>query len=103
MLILRRKKNESILIGENIRITVVDCAPDGVRLAIDAPRQMSILREELSQAEAENKSSLAPGYRAILDLQDSLLDGLSSGRSPQNPADTPVQNPADPASSSEKK
>ena len=37
MLILRRKKNESLLIGENIRITIVECASDGVRLAIDAP------------------------------------------------------------------
>ncbi len=50
MLILRRKKNESLLIGENIRITVIECAGDGVRLAIDAPKQISILREELSEA-----------------------------------------------------
>ena len=34
MLILRRKKNESLLIGENIRITIIDCAGDGVRLAM---------------------------------------------------------------------
>ena len=39
MLILRRKKNESLLIGDNIRITIVDCAGDGVRLAIDAPNR----------------------------------------------------------------
>ena len=44
MLILRRKKNESLLIGENIRITIIECAGDGVRLAIDAPKQISILR-----------------------------------------------------------
>ena len=46
MLILRRKKNESLLIGEDIRITIIECASDGVRLAIDAPKQVSILREE---------------------------------------------------------
>ncbi|MDE6961035.1 MAG: carbon storage regulator CsrA, partial [Lachnospiraceae bacterium] len=51
MLILRRKKNESLLIGDNIRITIIECAGDGVRLAIDAPKQISILREELSEAE----------------------------------------------------
>lgn len=76
MLILRRKKNESILIGDNIRITVVDCASDGVRIAIDAPRQVSILREELSRAEQENKDSIAPGFEAVSSLQSSLLTRL---------------------------
>ena len=76
MLILRRKKNESILIGDNIRITVVDCASDGVRIAIDAPRQVSILREELSRAEQENKESIAPGCEAVSSLQSSLLTRL---------------------------
>lgn len=72
MLILRRKKNESILIGDNIRITVVESASDGVRLAIDAPKQISILREELSIAEQENKSATSPHPDAITGLQDSL-------------------------------
>ena len=58
MLILRRKRNESLLIGENIRITIIECAADGVRLAIDAPKQISILREELSAAEQTNKMAL---------------------------------------------
>lgn len=47
MLILRRKKNESLLIGDSIRITIIECAADGVRLAIDAPKQISILRLSL--------------------------------------------------------
>lgn len=72
MLILRRKKNESLLIGNNIRITVVDCAGDGVRLAIDAPKQISILREELSEAEQSNKAALAPGVDSVLMLQSIL-------------------------------
>lgn len=72
MLILRRKKNESILIGDNIRITVVESASDGVRLAIDAPKQISILREELSIAEQENKSASSPQLTAITGFQDSL-------------------------------
>ena len=60
MLILLRKRNESLLIGENIRITIIECAADGVRLAIDAPKQISILREELSAAEQTNKMALTP-------------------------------------------
>lgn len=69
MLILRRKKNESLLIGDNIRITIVDCASDGVRLAIDAPKQISILREELSEAEQTNKNALSPDMNSVWMLQ----------------------------------
>jgi len=65
MLILRRKKNESILIGDNIRITIIECASDGVRLAIDAPKQISILREELSEAEKTNKTALTPDMDSV--------------------------------------
>ena len=65
MLILRRKKNESLLIGENIRITIIDCAADGVRLAIDA-------REELSEAEQTNKMALTPDISSVWKLQSLL-------------------------------
>lgn len=69
MLILRRKKNESLLIGEDIRITIIECASDGVRLAIDAPKQVSILREELSEAEQTNKMALMPNMDSVWKLQ----------------------------------
>lgn len=72
MLILRRKKNESLLIGDDIRITVIECASDGVRLAIDAPKQISILREELSEAEQTNKMSLTPNKDSVWVLQSLL-------------------------------
>lgn len=69
MLILRRKRNESLLIGENIRITIIECAADGVRLAIDAPKQISILREELSAAEQTNKMALTSDMNSVRMLQ----------------------------------
>lgn len=69
MLILRRKKNESLLIGDNIRITIIECAGDGVRLAIDAPKQISILREELSEAEQSNKTASAPNMDSVMMLK----------------------------------
>ncbi len=72
MLILRRKKNESLLIGDSIRITIIECAADGVRLAIDAPKQISILREELSEAEQTNKRSLTPNKDSVWVLQSLL-------------------------------
>lgn len=72
MLILRRKKDESILIGDNIRITIVECGSEGVRIAIDAPKQISILREELSKAEVVNKDALAPQSEYLHTMQSFL-------------------------------
>ena len=47
MLVLSRKINERILIGENIRITVVATRGSQVRIGIEAPAEVSIFREEL--------------------------------------------------------
>ena len=77
MLILRRKKNESILIGDNIRLTVIETAADGVRIAIDAPKHISILREELSHAEEANRSAVAGDSNAIFQLQNGVLKNLA--------------------------
>ncbi len=47
MLVLTRKRDESILIGDNIKITVVDVRGDQVKIGIDAPREISVHREEI--------------------------------------------------------
>ncbi|OYW17266.1 MAG: carbon storage regulator [Planctomycetales bacterium 12-60-4] len=49
MLVLSRKPGEKILIGENVTVTIVRIGPNTVRLGIDAPRDMNIVREELCQ------------------------------------------------------
>lgn len=51
MLVLSRKPGERILIGENIAVTIVRIGPNTVRLGIDAPREMNIVREELCQSD----------------------------------------------------
>ncbi|HVJ69611.1 MAG TPA: carbon storage regulator [Caulifigura sp.] len=53
MLVLSRKPGERILIGDNVAITVVRIGPNSVRLGIDAPRDMNIVREELCQADSQ--------------------------------------------------
>ncbi len=49
MLVLSRKSGEKIRIGEDVAITVVRIGPNTVRLGIEAPRDLSILREELCE------------------------------------------------------
>ena len=58
MLVLARKKNESILIGDDIEIIVSEISEDRVKLAIRAPKSMKIFRKELIlEVEQENKKS----------------------------------------------
>lgn len=57
MLILQRRTGESVLIGEEIRVTVVSIEGGRVRLAISAPPEVSILRSELVDARLVNQDS----------------------------------------------
>lgn len=47
MLVLTRKLNESIMIGHDVKITIVDVRGDQVKLGITAPRQIAVHREEV--------------------------------------------------------
>ncbi|SKA72713.1 carbon storage regulator, CsrA [Clostridium sp. USBA 49] len=58
MLVITRKKGESILIGEDIEITVVNIDKKFVKLSIDAPKNITILRKELyKEVIEENKNA----------------------------------------------
>jgi carbon storage regulator len=50
MLVLSRKKNESIVINDNITVIVVDVRGDKVRLGIDAPKDTTVHRQEVYDA-----------------------------------------------------
>ena len=47
MLVLTRKKNESIVINDTIKVTVVEIRGDKVRLGIEAPREVNVHRQEV--------------------------------------------------------
>lgn len=51
MLVLTRQVGEQILIGEDIKVTVTRIGPDNVRIGIDAPKQVNIVRSELINRE----------------------------------------------------
>lgn len=67
MLVLTRKKNESIIINDNIEITVVDIQGEQVRIGINAPKDVSIYRKEIYlEIEEENKKASTQLYRCSL-------------------------------------
>ncbi|MFT3951785.1 MAG: carbon storage regulator CsrA [Oscillospiraceae bacterium] len=57
MLILSRKAGESILINGNIEVKIIDVSGDKIKIGIDAPRSVSVLRSELRQTAEENKNA----------------------------------------------
>lgn len=57
MLILNRKEGESLLIGEDITITVLSIEGNRAKIAISAPKAISILRQELVDAANANMDS----------------------------------------------
>jgi carbon storage regulator len=50
MLVLSRKKDEKIIIGDSITLMVIEVRGDTVRLGIDAPRDVSVHRQEVYEA-----------------------------------------------------
>jgi carbon storage regulator len=58
MLVLSRQRDESIIIGDNIVVTIVDVRGDKVRLGIEAPREVSVHRREVYEAiQRENREA----------------------------------------------
>ena len=64
MLVLSRKQGESIIIGNDIVVTVLEVRPDHIRLGIDAPRSISVHREEVYlEVMRENAAAVATADR----------------------------------------
>jgi len=66
MLVLTRKPNEGILIGSDIVVTVINIEGDRVRLGIEAPKNIRVIREELlKEIGQENKMAAHSEYQPI--------------------------------------
>jgi len=58
MLVLSRQRDETIMIGDNIEITIVDIRGDKVRLGITAPKDVAVHRKEVYEAiKRENRQA----------------------------------------------
>ena len=87
MLVLQRKKNQSIMIGSDIELSVLEVGSDWVKIAISAPKDISILRKELAeaaqakaeeaQAKAEAAQAAAEAAQAEADANQKIAESLT--------------------------
>ena len=70
MLVLSRHRDESIMIGDDVVVTIVDIRGDKVRLGIDAPQSIPVHRQEVYEAiQRENKRASQMGTDATKSLK----------------------------------
>lgn len=73
MLVLSRRVGESIVIGDDITVTILEVRSDGIRVGIDAPRSVAVHRAELLvELEASNRDAASPSEATISSLADEL-------------------------------
>ena len=74
MLILSRKINEKIMIGDDISVTIIEIRGDQVKIGIEAPKSVKVFRQEVFEA-IQNENRAAAGSLTNLDgLSEILLD-----------------------------
>ena len=87
MLVLTRKVNQSIIIGDDIKIVVVDVRGDQVKLGIQAPKDISVHREEIyADIQQENKRAVLSKHIRLEQLEKLLHKG------PRNSVSGSVEN-----------
>ncbi|MBO9570509.1 MAG: carbon storage regulator CsrA, partial [Cellulomonas iranensis] len=81
MLVLTRRVGESVVIGDDVVVTVLEVRADGVRLGIDAPRHVRVHRSEVLDAVREANAAAAQAGDADATAAAALRDLLPGHRS----------------------
>lgn len=69
MLVLSRRVGESIVIGDDVVVTVLEVRGDVIRVGVDAPRSVAVHRRELLDALVEsNRAAASPDVTVVADL-----------------------------------
>ena len=76
MLVLSRKKNEKIVIDENIVIPIVEIRGDKVRLGIEAPREVPIHRSEVYDAIQNEQNSVPEEPKSVPEAKNDASELL---------------------------
>jgi len=73
MLVLTRRAGESVMIGDDVVVTVLEARGDVIRIGITAPREVQVHREEVYQElQAANREAASPDEQAVQALTVSL-------------------------------
>lgn len=73
MLVLSRRVGESVVIGDDVTVTVLEVRSDGIRIGIDAPRSVAVHRAELLvELEESNQKAASPSEETVSSLADEL-------------------------------
>ncbi len=85
MLIIRRRRGESITVGDEVEIEILETSPSQVKLGIRAPKHISVLRKEILITREQNR--VASGSPAVDDQLNTLAEQYraseSAGDSPE--------------------
>ena len=84
MLILARKPNESIIIGDQIEISVIDIKGDQVKIGITAPKSIKVYREEVYRAIQRENIEAAKAKPEVLPTLDNLIPKQESAEGEEN-------------------
>ncbi|WP_265333828.1 carbon storage regulator CsrA [Nocardioides sp. Kera G14] len=77
MLVLSRRVGESVVIGDEVTVTILEVRGDVVRVGIDAPRSVTVHRAELlAELATSNQESASPSEAAVASLSDALSEAL---------------------------
>jgi len=85
MLLIRRKAGETILIGQDIEVRVLDVSATRAVLGIVAPRSIPVLRNEIRDTVEQNREAARSLSKATLSAVSALLTPVTK---PPDPADT---------------
>ena len=84
MLVLSRQRDETIMIGDDIEVTVVDIRGDKVRIGINAPKEISVHRKEVYDAiRRENRAAAQVKPEDVSGISKSGISKAAPGKSPE--------------------
>lgn len=96
MLVLSRRVGESVVIGDDVTITILEVRGDVVRVGIDAPRSVAVNRAELLQELGDsNQAAASPDEATVSSLAQALRDKRPQPPSQPPAAPAPKDDPTD--------
>ena len=74
MLVIRRRAGEAVLIGDNIEVRVLEIGGSSVKIGIEAPKNVAVVRREIQITAVQNRSALQLGGASLPDTLKKLRE-----------------------------